>query len=295
MTTHDCRSELLVAARRGRLSEAGRLALEAHLAGCASCRSSYDVSSDFDAAEAIDLHDGVRIRALADLARQRVRAARQVDRRSGARAVAAGAARPDHFCGLGQRRRLVVAAAGFVARDGGARTGRTAARRTVPGGSSRVACGDRGGSDARAPGRPAADAPTRSSGPRAGAASDLAGAAAILQQATEARQQGERRRAADLYRQLQREFPASSEAVLSTVALGGLLLDDGLPRAALTEFDGYLAKGGGLIPEALYGRARALGQLGDRAREREAWTRLCADFPESAYAQLGRHRLAEIE
>ncbi len=60
----DCRSELLVAARRGRLSDGGRLALDAHLAACTSCRMSHDVSCDFDGAEAIDLHDGARIRAL---------------------------------------------------------------------------------------------------------------------------------------------------------------------------------------------------------------------------------------
>jgi TolA-binding protein len=124
-----------------------------------------------------------------------------------------------------------------------------------------------------------------------------AAAASILRQATEARQRGERARAAELYHRLQREFPASAEAALSAIPLGGLLLDDGLPRAALTEFDGYLtrARGGALIPEALYGRARALARLGDRAEERRTWMRLCADFPDSAYAPLGRHRLAEIE
>ncbi len=118
-----------------------------------------------------------------------------------------------------------------------------------------------------------------------------------MQQATEARQRGDRTRAAELYRRLQRQFPASAEAVLSAIPLGGLLLDDGLPRAALAQFDDYLGKahGGALIPEALYGRARALGRLGDRAEERRTWTRLCADFPDSAYAPLGRHRLAELE
>ena len=59
----DCRSELLVGARRGRLSDAARIALDAHLATCASCRMSRQVSADFDGAEAVDLHDGARIRA----------------------------------------------------------------------------------------------------------------------------------------------------------------------------------------------------------------------------------------
>ncbi|HEY6478287.1 MAG TPA: hypothetical protein VI456_17030, partial [Polyangia bacterium] len=67
----DCRSELLVQARRGQLSEQGRLALDAHLSVCGSCRLSREVSGDFDDADAVDLHDGARIRALGDLARRR--------------------------------------------------------------------------------------------------------------------------------------------------------------------------------------------------------------------------------
>ena len=82
----DCRSELLVGARRGRLSDAGRIALDAHLASCPSCRMSREVSADFDGAEAVDLHDGARIRALADRARAkrwRARGAASVVRRGG--------------------------------------------------------------------------------------------------------------------------------------------------------------------------------------------------------------------
>jgi hypothetical protein len=68
----DCRSELLVGARRGRLSDAGRIALDAHLATCASCRMSRELGADFDGADAVDLHDGARIHALADRARAAV-------------------------------------------------------------------------------------------------------------------------------------------------------------------------------------------------------------------------------
>jgi TolA-binding protein len=293
----DCRSELVVEGRRGRLSEQGRLALDAHLAACAACRLAGEVSGDFDAADAVDLRDGARIRALSDVARRRVwgREGRSSVRW---RAVAAAAALVI-FCGSASAavwlwRRPAVSPAGV-------------ARPPVP--PAEVAARARASAAATGPVATAATLPTAEAVPRPRAArpamrpvalvrpADTVTAGSILRQATEARQKGERPRAADLYRRLEREFPASPEAVLSSVSLGSLLLDDGLPRAALAEFDGYLARahGGALIPEALYGRARALARLGDRPEERKTWTRLCADFPESAYAPLGRRRLAELE
>jgi TolA-binding protein len=293
----DCRSELVVEARRGRLSEQGRLALDAHLRVCATCRLGGDVSGDFDAADAVDLHDAARIRALSDLARRRMWAGGgRVPVRW--RAVAAAAALA-LFCGSASAavwwwRRPApapspsgrspaaprIALAAHVSSAASPAPLPVAATRATPEAVSHPRV-SRAVSRAVAPGR----------------AADGTSAGTILQQATEARQRGERAHAAELYRRLQREFPASPEAVLSNVPLGGLLLDDGLPRAALAEFDGYLgrAHGGALIPEALYGRARALRRLGDRPEERRTWTRLCADFPDSAYAPLGRRRLAEIE
>jgi TolA-binding protein len=307
----DCRSELLVGARRGRLSDAGRLALDAHLVSCASCQMSREVSADFDGADAVDLHDGVRIRALADRARGEVgtKPGRAPARSSG-RAPA--------------RLRAFAVAAALVVLCGSASAAvwwmrQPAAVRPVPVPFAPARAGEGGvRSPVRAAATPAPaaiDTPVASvvslrqhprhllraaAETRTGALTSRpssVSATSLLQRATEARQRDERVRAAELYRRLQREFPASVEAVLSAIPLGGLLLEDGLPRAALAEFDGYLAKahGGALIPEALYGRARALGRLGDRAEERHTWTRLCADFPDSAYASLGRHRLAEIE
>lgn len=312
----DCRSELLVGARRGRLSDAARIALDAHLATCASCRMSRQVSADFDGAEAVNLHDGARIRALADRARgQFGRVGRSVQvggagRSSGRapaplRAIGAAAALV-LLCGSASAavwwmRRPSLPPARPVAAP--ASTTRAASEAVV---QSQAPATVRSTAVATPSAAPASATSVRQR-PRpvlravaetgAGAQPSSASATSLLQQATEARQRDDRARAAELYRRLQREFPASAEAVLSAVSLGGLLLEDGLPRAALTEFDGYLAKahGGALIPEALYGRARALGRLGDRAEERQTWTRLCADFPDSAYASLGRHRLAEIE
>ena len=84
---------------------------------------------------------------------------------------------------------------------------------------------------------------------------------------------------------------------MSSVAIGGLLLERQAPRAALAQFDAYLGspRATGLIPEALYGRARALDRLRNERAERQTWDRLLADFPESAYAPLARRRLSELK
>ncbi len=310
----DCRSELLVGARRGRLSDAGRIALDAHLASCPSCRMSREVCADFDGADAVDLHDGARIRALADRARAKAESVGSSVGRSSGRAPArlrafAAAAALVILCGSASAavwwmrrspaaRPAPAASAVAPASERAVRPPRAAPDVLAAAGSATTPASLPAVSSVRQRPRPVlhATAETRT-GAATSPASSAASATSLLQQATEARQRDERARAAELYRRLQRQFPASAEAVLSAVPLGGLLLADGLPRAALVAFDGYLAKaqGGALIPEALYGRARALGRLGDRAEERRTWTRLCADFPDSAYASLGRHRLAEIE
>jgi TolA-binding protein len=122
-------------------------------------------------------------------------------------------------------------------------------------------------------------------------------AAEMLREASNARRSGDAARATRLYRSLQHDFPDSSEAVLSSVALGGLLLEQRSPRSALIEFDAYLgsSRGGELVPEALYGRGRALAALGDRQEERRTWQRLLTDFPGSAYGPWARRRLADPE
>jgi hypothetical protein len=302
MNASDCRSELLVQARRGQLSAQARLALDAHLAVCASCRLSRDVSGDFDDADAIDLHDGARIRVLSDLARRRVWGRGRGPVKVRAVAVAAALV---IFCGTASAavwwwRHPSIPSPDTAVTPMGERPAAAGARAQATVVDTAPTVAPVSPAPAVALASPTARPRTAHAAARTVAlahASEPETPAALLRMATEARQKGDRARAAELYRRLQREFSASPEAVLSAISLGGLLLDDGLPRAALAEFDRYLAgaRGGALIPEALYGRARALARLGDRARERETWTRLCADFPESAYAPLGRRRLAEIE
>jgi TolA-binding protein len=118
----------------------------------------------------------------------------------------------------------------------------------------------------------------------------------LLRQARDAKTDGRGSQAIALYRRLQKDFPASSEALVASVPLGRLLLDGASARAALVEFDRYLrgAAGGALVPEVLYGRAQAEARLGDRAAERASWQRLLSAYPDSPYSALARRRLSEL-
>src|SRR5262245_41399382 len=68
MSDLDCRNELVARERRGELSAAERVALDAHLAQCASCRLSRLVGRDFEAEATIEADDGVRIATLSAVA-----------------------------------------------------------------------------------------------------------------------------------------------------------------------------------------------------------------------------------
>jgi TolA-binding protein len=121
-------------------------------------------------------------------------------------------------------------------------------------------------------------------------------AAALLADAGRARGEGQRDRAIALYRRLQREFPGTPEAQVSSLPLGRLLLDGRASRAALAAFDGYLrdAPRGALVAEALYGRGRALELLNEHEDERRTWQRLLAEHAGSAYVPHARERLAAL-
>lgn len=126
---------------------------------------------------------------------------------------------------------------------------------------------------------------------------EVSSAAEAFSRANQARRDGQSKDAVRLYRALQERFPGSSEALVSRVALGRLLLDRlGDSRGALVQFTSYLASpgSGALREEALVGRALALGKLGQRADERNAWQALLQAAPKSAYAERARARLAEL-
>jgi hypothetical protein len=119
----------------------------------------------------------------------------------------------------------------------------------------------------------------------------------LFARANAARREGKTREASRLYRQLQREFPGSSEELVSRVTLGRWMLDRlNDPAGALARFDSYLANPvhTALREEALIGRALALGRLGRESEERSAWTAFLAAFPGSVYAERARGRLESL-
>jgi len=101
-------------------------------------------------------------------------------------------------------------------------------------------------------------------------------------------------RAAETYRNLIRQYPDSAEARSSLVSLGLIQLDHlNLPQASLESFDDYLSAfpGGSLAPEAAFGRARALGALGERNAETDALRAFIGKYPQAVQIPEARQRL----
>ena len=289
----DCRGDLLAQGRRGALSSAGKLALDAHLAACATCRTARDVWADFDAVDVVDVRDGARVRALADA----VRARSSVRRRAPLPRPWAAAAALLLIAGssasaavwlwkrpaAGERARLPAAA--MPAREARVRVAHAA---PAPQPAAAAAVETPVLARQPAPRRAhavAAVARRRSTGGRAAGGG------------REARGQGDTDRATTLYRKLQREYPGTPEAVVSTVPLGRMLLAAGSGRAALAQFDSYLRASarGPLVAEALYGKGQACALLDDVGGERATWQRLLAEHADSPYAPHARRRLAALQ
>jgi tetratricopeptide (TPR) repeat protein len=136
----------------------------------------------------------------------------------------------------------------------------------------------------------------RGKAPRTSLATAAGTAAQLFAEANAARRALDLRRATELYLALEGRFPESAEARVALVSAGDLLSRLGDPTAALHAFDRYLERwlDGALAPEALFGRARALRQLGRRQDEVDAWRRLLRAFPGSIYESGGRQRLGEL-
>jgi hypothetical protein len=286
----ECRGDLVARAQRDPLSAAEQSALRAHLACCASCRVIQRVASDFAGMRAVERGDDTRLNQMSALARRAAGGQGQRGRRRPiytplrAAAVAAGVILllgtasaamwllPRHARRAPENAAVTVAAAPAAAPAAAvvAWEAPPVAPVVVPG------------------------APPRLIHQRPGARES---AAALLRAARAAANDGHAEAAVALYRRLQREFRGSSEAVVSAVPLGRLLLERASPRAALAEFTRYLnaSAGGVLIPEALYGRAQALARLDDRTKETETWRRLVSEFPDSPYSAVARRRLSELK
>ncbi|WP_437579030.1 tetratricopeptide repeat protein [Sorangium sp. So ce887] len=64
----DCRNELLIRVRRGVATEPDRLAFDAHLGSCESCRITWELAQDFDAAGAAEPGDAELLARIASAA-----------------------------------------------------------------------------------------------------------------------------------------------------------------------------------------------------------------------------------
>lgn len=118
------------------------------------------------------------------------------------------------------------------------------------------------------------------------------GAAALFDEANDARRAGRYARAIELLRELQARHPASREAQASHATLGRLLLDRGDPAGALASFDAYRRGGPAALDESvMIGRATALDRLGRTNEARAAWGDLLSAFPRSPYAAHARGRV----
>ena len=103
------------------------------------------------------------------------------------------------------------------------------------------------------------------------------------------------RAALALYEKLRALYPSSAEAHTLLPTIGKLELDLGYAGRALRSFNAYLRSPGLLAPEALSGKIRALGALGQRQAEREAIQQYLARYPKGLEAPRLTRRLAELD
>jgi TolA-binding protein len=288
-----CPENLLARSRRGPLSPVERRALDAHLGVCGLCRAAAALGALHD--EIPDLPSGDDDAVVARLAGR----------------VVAGSGRS----GWGPRRaRPMAVAAGVavMALAGGAAAWMAARRAAAPPpepGDLAPARSVRSAPEITplvrraavaepvASARPAAEVHRRRAPAAERPAPEVETADKLFAQANAARGAGDLRAAALGYERLERQYPGSPEAAVSLVSAGDLLARQGAPAAALDRFDRYLAGNarGPLAPEALFGRARCLRELGRPRDEAEAWRALLGGFPGSVYDRTARRRLDELD
>jgi len=294
-----CPDNLLARSRRGPLSPVERRALDAHLSGCALCRSTvalgaiYDDAPDDPQAGDDAVIAGLASRVVGGLARRRrLRPswAASVAAALGLLVVAGAAA-----AWVASRPRASAPPAAVLLPQRGT-TSHAAPPVVAPAASPKVV--DRPKDELRAPvAGPRGHAVRRPPLAHAAVPADAPpGPAELFAAANAARRAGDLRDAISRYGALDRRYPASPEAGVARVSAGDLLLRLGEPAAALEQFDGYLGAHGSepLGPEALFGRARCLRALGRTAEERAAWEELSRRFPGSVYEPSGRRRLEEL-
>jgi TolA-binding protein len=295
-----CPDSLVASARRGMLSPDDRARLDAHLDQCGMCRVALEVGHDFDRVLGARAGDEKIAERIAAAVARPVPEKRAATGRS--RVVWALAAAALHLASVATAatrtdllRAVDEPAAGATA---------TAAREPAPApapvpvsGEERLAADTLEAADREAepePGRrPSRRAAAhRASAPPSTEPADGPTATDLFARANASRRAGEQAVARSLYLELQARHPRSIEAAVSHVTLGRVLASGGDVRAALAQFDAYLAQRvhTALAEEALFGRASALMRLDRRAEERATWSELLARFPHSVYADRARAR-----
>lgn len=135
--------------------------------------------------------------------------------------------------------------------------------------------------------------PAPSVAPKSASLAEASSASELFANAASARRRGKAQEAMLLYDALQSRFPGSAEANAADMALGMLRLQRGSARSALEHFTRYLARNprAELVPDALWGKAQALSNLGQQAEARRNYANLLERFPDSTYAAAARAKL----
>lgn len=120
-------------------------------------------------------------------------------------------------------------------------------------------------------------------------------AAGLLAEADRARRSGDSGRAVALYRELEQTYPSSPESGLSVALVAKLLLDRGDAAGAATAYERYLRGGSAALrAESLVGHARALERLGRTSDAIAAWQEVARSLPGTVHARLAAERLAAL-
>jgi len=305
----DCPDDLLAASVARPLSELERRALDLHVSNCADCATACTAVALFQQIPGAEPGDDALVARVAG--------------RLAASGGAAFAARRGRWLAVAAASLLLCTAAGAVAMGLWSRRSKVTTQPmlhvpdAVPASSARTRTPPSPPEDLVAPRPPAPEVVDPATAPRAAvklarnrpartvpsatevpgiAPPDAVTAADLFRRANAARGNRQLAEAAELYRALQLRFPASPEAIVSSISLGKVLLALGDHEPALAAFDRYTGQvaPAPLMEEALVGKGRALRLLGRAAAERETWLDLLARFPGSAYEALAKQRLAEL-
>jgi hypothetical protein len=290
-----CPDDLVVRGQREHLSELERQALDTHLAQCAECRAASALSALFDAVPEQQPGDEALLARVADRA---VRAPRRLDRWprwqiAAAVAVAVLTCSAATAAWMTYRQPSPPRAPQVSPSAGTGQIRRSGRIVPLASPSQAVPVSD---DEPPPPSQPEPHHKPRPLPTLAPVVAPTPTAASLFTEANACRRKGEAHQAVALYQSLRQRFPESSQALLSAISVGDLLLAEADPTGALAAYSAYLhdSPRGALTEEALFGRARALRALGRGEEERRTWEELLRRFQRSAYQTNATRRLREL-